>query len=57
LPKEPEIRSAIDRAIARQVDEKNYAGPEHLDPDYVAKYDSKARTDPAPTHSTSKISD
>ena len=29
-----------------EFDETKYAGPEHLDPDYVAKYDSKARTDP-----------
>jgi ubiquinone/menaquinone biosynthesis C-methylase UbiE len=28
-------------------DEKEHAGPEHLDPDYVAKYDAKARTDPS----------
>jgi SAM-dependent methyltransferase len=29
------------------VDELALAGPEHLDPDYVARYDSKARFDPA----------
>jgi len=32
--------------MSKQFDETKYAGPEHLDPDYVAKYDSKARTDP-----------
>jgi len=29
-----------------QFDETKYVGPEHLDPDYVSKYDAKARTDP-----------
>ena len=29
------------------LDEVTLAGPEHLDPDYVAGYDAKARTDPA----------
>ena len=29
-----------------QFDETKYAGPEHLDPGYVAKYDAKAKTDP-----------
>lgn len=28
------------------IDEKQYAGSEHLDPAYVARYDSKAGTDP-----------
>ena len=32
--------------MGEKFDETEYAGPEHLDPDYVAKYDSKARTDP-----------
>jgi len=33
--------------MSEQFDETKYAGPEHLDPDYVASYDSKARTDPS----------
>jgi ubiquinone/menaquinone biosynthesis C-methylase UbiE len=32
--------------MGSQFDEAKHAGPEHLDPAYVAKYDSKARTDP-----------
>lgn len=28
------------------LDEREYAGPEHLDADYVATYDDKAQTDP-----------
>jgi SAM-dependent methyltransferase len=30
------------------LDELAHAGPEHLDPAYIATYDSKAQTDPAP---------
>ena len=30
------------------VDENKFAGPEHLNPSYVAGYDSKAKTDPSP---------
>lgn len=32
--------------MSSQFDETKYVGPEHLDPSYVAGYDSKARTDP-----------
>jgi SAM-dependent methyltransferase len=30
-----------------RIDEKKFAGPEHLNPSYVAGYDSKAKTDPS----------
>jgi|SRR6266550_2612202 len=32
--------------MSGRFDETKYAGPEHLDPDYVARYDRKAKTDP-----------
>src|SRR5256714_5035266 len=33
--------------MSPHIDEKQFAGPEHLDPSYVAGYDSKAKTDPS----------
>ncbi len=38
----------MSRARHLVFDELHHAGPEHLDPDYVAGYDRKARTDVAP---------
>jgi len=33
--------------MSPHIDEKQFAGPEHLNPSYVAGYDSKAKTDPS----------